>query len=105
MRTPEEWGSVAILALLSVLGTVPGWAMPVGYDLRSDEAGGSRGLVSAEDSATPRALLGWDGPWAPNVRVNDDVGTREQSSPSIAVDRSGNAYAVWEDDRNWRDDI
>ncbi len=39
------------------------------------------------------------GSWGPNVKVNDDPGTRDQWNPSIAVDSSGNAYAVWEDER------
>ena len=39
------------------------------------------------------------GTWESNVRVNDDVGSAEQYDPSIAVDPSGNAYAVWVDER------
>lgn len=33
--------------------------------------------------------------WGPNVRVDDDAATRRRQSPTIAVDGSGNAYAVW----------
>jgi hypothetical protein len=40
------------------------------------------------------------GSWATNVKVNDDPGTAWQADPSIAVDPSGNAYAVWQDYRN-----
>jgi hypothetical protein len=43
------------------------------------------------------------GSWGPNVRVNDDAGTADQGAPSIAVDPSGNAYAVWQDERNGND--
>jgi hypothetical protein len=39
------------------------------------------------------------GPWGPNLRVNDDPGVVWQLSPSLAVDTSGNAYAVWTDGR------
>ena len=43
------------------------------------------------------------GPWGPNVRVNDDVPTVARG-PTIAVDGSGNAYAVWVDEHGggWR---
>ncbi len=41
-----------------------------------------------------------EGCWAPNVKVNDDWEAAWQGDPSIAVDRRGNAYAVWEDRRN-----
>ena len=40
------------------------------------------------------------GDWGTNVRVNDDLGTGQQFRPAIVVDHSGNAYAVWDDDRN-----
>jgi len=40
------------------------------------------------------------GSWGPNVKVNDDPASYDgQWNPSIAVDPSGNAYAVWEDQR------
>jgi len=45
------------------------------------------------------------GTWGPNIRVNDDVGTAQQGFPSIAVDPSGNAYAVWNDNRNGGGDM
>jgi len=34
------------------------------------------------------------------VKVNDDSGSVWQYSPDIAVDGSGNVYAVWVDNRN-----
>ena len=46
-----------------------------------------------------------DAPWDTNVKVNDDVGTADQFGVRVAVDPSGNAYAVWEDYRNGNDDI
>jgi hypothetical protein len=45
------------------------------------------------------------GSWAANVQVNDDSGTANQKNPDIAVDGNGNAYAVWEDERNGNQDI
>jgi hypothetical protein len=45
------------------------------------------------------------GNWGTNVRVNDDTGMAIQESPAIAVDPSGNAYAVWKDSRNGNPDI
>jgi hypothetical protein len=58
--------------------------------------------------------LNWDiyfsyrpngGSWGPNVRVDDDGTGADQSFPSLAVDPSGNAYAVWRDERNGDWDI
>jgi len=46
-----------------------------------------------------------DGDWGANVKVNDDAGTENQGVPDIAVDASGNAYAVWDDYRNGGSDI
>jgi hypothetical protein len=43
---------------------------------------------------------GADGVWRPNLRVNDDTGDASQKYPFAAADVHGNAYAVWEDDRN-----
>lgn len=45
------------------------------------------------------------GSWNSEARVNDDGGSASQSNPDIAVDASGNAYAVWQDDREGRDNI
>jgi len=55
-------------------------------------------LASDRNPSPPQRALG-DAPWSPNVRVDDDAGTAEQSFPSIAVDPRGNAYAVWQDFR------
>ena len=40
------------------------------------------------------------GVWAAETKLNADTGTAGQRTPSIAVDGSGNLYAVWADDRN-----
>jgi hypothetical protein len=46
-----------------------------------------------------------NGVWGENVMINDDDGDFYQNNPAIAVDTSGNAYAVWEDDRENGPDI
>jgi hypothetical protein len=43
--------------------------------------------------------------WPVDVRVSADSGTAYQSDPAVAVDGSGNAIVVWEDDRNADDDV
>jgi RHS repeat-associated protein len=41
------------------------------------------------------------GVWSsPSTKVNTDTGSRIQLNPSIALDSSSNAYAVWQDERN-----
>jgi hypothetical protein len=40
------------------------------------------------------------GDWGPNHMVNDDAGTDLQWMSAIAVDRGGNAYAIWGDTRS-----
>jgi len=64
---------------------------------------GLRGSVVAEPPPSPLSQTFWI--WGTNVKVNDDPGTTGQSYPSIAVDGSGNAYAVWGDGRNGNYDI
>ncbi len=43
--------------------------------------------------------------WGRSIRVNDDDGGNYKRDSSIAVDASGNAYAVWTDQRNSNQDI
>jgi hypothetical protein len=45
------------------------------------------------------------GAWGANVRVNDDIGSEAQNNPAIAVDGSGNAHTIWEDERNLNAEI
>jgi len=45
------------------------------------------------------------GNWGSNVKVNDDIGSYDQTSSSVAVTSGGDAYAVWQDNRNGNDDI
>ena len=71
----------------------------------------SMGLYGLRSSSAKRALAEpgprpvTDAPWGANVQASDDTSGVSQSSPAIAVDGSGNAYAVWEDWRNRNDDI
>ncbi len=41
----------------------------------------------------------------PNIRVNDDPGTKIQEMPDLAVSANGTAYVVWQDDRTNDNDI
>ncbi len=69
---------------------------------------GSYMLVSSGEQAAraaPSLRPLFDAPWSANVKVNDDSDTAEQWLPAIAVDSSGNAYAVWQDERNGHFDI
>jgi len=43
--------------------------------------------------------------WGAPVRVNDDAAGFMQSTPDIAVDAAGNAWAVWTDNRNGLNDL
>ncbi|MFQ6106573.1 MAG: CARDB domain-containing protein [Thermoplasmata archaeon] len=43
--------------------------------------------------------------FSPDERVNDDIGTANQDTPSIAVAKSGNIYIAWTDTRNANSDI
>lgn len=45
------------------------------------------------------------GNWGADIKVNDDAGTTSQAQPSITLDETGNAYAVWLDQRNGQNDI
>jgi len=40
-----------------------------------------------------------------NILVNDDVGTNTQTAPVIGIDKNGNPYIVWVDNRNGNNDI
>jgi len=45
------------------------------------------------------------GSWQSNVRVDDAPGVTGTANPAIAVDSTGNAYAIWCDTRNGNQDI
>jgi len=64
------------------------------YLIWDDYRSGSNGDIffSLRDPAT--------GSWSANQKVSDDTTGRTQWSPAIAVDGSGVAYAVWQDQRD-----
>lgn len=41
----------------------------------------------------------------PNLKINSDLGTKDQFQPTITVDDNGAIYAAWQDDRNNEYDI
>jgi hypothetical protein len=67
------------------------------YVVWSDDYDGDADVYFAQRSTL--------GVWSTNARVNDDVDTENQQSPAITVDNAGNAYVVWEDERNGDADI
>jgi hypothetical protein len=84
----ERRAKVRILAVLLITGCLVALlALPI--------------AASAHAPLRPFA----DAPWGANARVNDDAGTADQNWPDIAVDPSGNGYAVWHDFRNGDADI
>ena len=62
-----------------------------------DGRGGQDGIYSARRPA--------GGAWGPNERVNDNWVPATAQTPSVAVDTAGNAYCVWEDERNGNPDV
>lgn len=44
-------------------------------------------------------------PFGTNILVNDDTGVHRQAKPAIGVDKNGNPYIVWVDNRSGNDDI
>lgn len=77
-------------------------------DIAVDAAGNTYAVWRDErngDSDIYFAYRPTGGAWGPNVRVNDDVGTAWQGFPALAVDDAGNAYVIWQDERNGDPDI
>jgi len=84
----------------------PGWAGDPAVAM--DSSGNVYAIWSDRrngDSDIYFSVLPPKGLWSANNRVNDDTGTSVQSSPAIAVDPAGNAYAVWADERDDVSDI
>ncbi len=66
----------------------------------TDERNGDSDIYAQRFSSSGDSLGG-------NFRVNDDEGTSEQYSPSVAMDKYGGFLICWEDGRNgyWNGDI
>ena len=59
-------------------------------------SGGSAGSTVACGSTPPKVT------WSPNIRLNDDTGTGNQSEVALAVGPNGLAIAGWMDERSTR---
>jgi hypothetical protein len=88
-----------------------GWVHPSWPSIAADANGNAYALWVDGRNSTPEnpdnsdiyfAYRPAGGTWGPNVRVNDDTGTAAQTLPTVAVDGSGTAYAVWSDRRAGR---
>jgi len=67
------------------------------YAIWEDRRSGNRDIYFSYRS--------FGGSWTASVRVDNAPGAIESQFPKIAVDGSGNAYAIWYDDRNGNNDI
>jgi hypothetical protein len=72
-----------------------GNAVVVWYEYRNDNY----------DIYAQRLTTNGEKGWADDVRVNSDSGATDQSLPAVALDWSGNAVVVWNDQRNCNDDV
>jgi hypothetical protein len=76
--------------------------------IETDGAGNTYALWEDARNGNPDIYFAYrssEGTWGANVKVNDDAGTAMQYMPALAVDESGNAYALWADWRNGDPDI
>jgi hypothetical protein len=64
-----------------------------------DDRNGNRDVYAQKLDASGNKL------WPADVRVNSDAGTTHQVYPVVTVDGSGNAFVVWEDERNGNNDV
>jgi hypothetical protein len=107
-----------LVAALSIAPALVSWQASVRVN---DVAAGQQDRPDAAMSADAAVYLIWDdyrsgsngdiyfslrdpatGSWSANQKVSDDTTGRTQWNPAIAVDGSGVAYAVWQDQRDGR---
>jgi hypothetical protein len=85
----------------------PGTASQTFPDIAVDAAGNAYAIWRDSRNSNDNIYFAYrpaGGGWGPNVMVNDDTGSANQLQPAIAVDGSGNAFAVWTDWRGGSDD-
>jgi hypothetical protein len=73
-----------------------------------DSAGNAYAVWTDKRNGNPDIYFSYrpqGGYWSVNEQVNDDVGAAEQWSPAVALDSGGNAYALWQDNRNGNYDV
>jgi len=86
----------------------PGTSLQDGPALAVDADGNAYAVWRDQRNGNPDiyfAARPAGGTWGASVRVNDDVGTAEQSDPAIAVDTNGDVYVMWADERNGNQDL
>ena len=88
-----------ILAVLLVVGALVVSLQP-GATTRVDHSFGADTVLAA-----PLSRPVSDSAWNPSVKVNDNDDPSFRWEGSIAVDASGNSYAIWTDERNGDADI
>jgi hypothetical protein len=109
---------LSVVAALSIAPALLSWQPSVQVN---DVSAGQQDRPDAAMSADGAAYLIWDdyrsgnngdiyfslrdpvsGTWSANQKVSDDTTGRTQWNAAIAVDGSGAAYAVWQDQRDGR---
>src|SRR5258705_3337454 len=107
---------ISLVAVLSIAPAIVGWQASVQVN---DVSAGQQDRPDAAIGADSATYLMWDdyrsgsngdicfslrdpltGGWSANQKVSDDTTGRTQYNAAIAIDGSGVAYAVWQDQRD-----
>src|SRR5258705_5850078 len=107
---------ISLVAVLSIAPAIVGWQASVQVN---DVSAGQQDRPDAAIGADSATYLVWDdyrsgsngdiyfslrdpltGSWNANQKVSDDTTGRTQYNAAVAIDASGVAYAVWQDQRD-----
>ncbi len=116
LTTGAPAGLFAGGAVLSSVGAGPSWGSNVKVNDDSENNTQNHPAIAATSSGNAHAVWydrrndGWGdiyyayrpaaGPWGANSRADDGPASTTADAPHIAVDSSGNAYALWRDVRS-----